>query len=139
LFEALVTEATMAGSIRQEIIIKASPKRVYDTLLDGGRFGEFTGGAPATIAADAGGAFSCFNGMITGRNIELIPNQRIVQAWRVGNWPEGVYSIVRFELSAQGPDTKLTLDHSAFPEGAGEHLEGGWHKMYWEPLKKYLA
>ena len=129
----------MSSSIRQEVFIKASPKRVYDTLLDGKRFSEFTGGAPAAIASDAGAAFSCFNGMITGRNVELIPNQRIVQAWRVGNWPEGVYSIVRFELAAQGDGTKLMLEQTAFPDGASEHLEGGWHKMYWEPLKKYLA
>lgn len=129
----------MTNSIRQEVTIEASPQRVYDTLLDGKRFSEFTGGAPAVITSEAGGAFSCFNGMITGRNIELIPNQRIVQAWRAGNWPAGVYSIVRFELAPQGDGTKLTLEHTAFPEGASEHLEGGWHKMYWEPLKKYLA
>jgi activator of HSP90 ATPase len=130
---------TMGNVIRQEVVLEASPKRIYETLLDARQFSEFTGGAPAAIASEAGGAFSCFNGMITGRNVELIPNQRIVQAWRAGNWPEGVYSIVRFELNAQGSDTKLTLDHTAFPDGAAEHLDGGWHKMYWEPLKKYLA
>ena len=129
----------MGNVIRQEVVLEANPKRIYDTLLDAKRFSEFTGGAPAVITSEPGGAFSCFNGMITGRNIELIPNQRIVQAWRAGNWPEGVYSIVRFEFSAHGSDTKLTLDQAAFPEGAGEHLDGGWHKMYWEPLKKYLA
>ncbi len=129
----------MASSIRQEVTIKASPQRVYAALLDGEQFRAFTGGAPAAIAPDPGGAFSCFNGMITGRNVELIPNQRIVQAWRAGNWPEGVYSIVRFELAAQGDATKLTLEQAAFPDGASEHLEGGWHKMYWEPLNKYLA
>jgi activator of HSP90 ATPase len=129
----------MSNSIRQQVIIKASPRQVYDTLLDAKQFSAFTGGAPAEIDSKAGGAFSCFGGMITGRNVELMPNQRIVQAWRAGNWPEGVYSIVRFELDAQGSETRLTLDHSAFPEGNAEHLEGGWHKMYWEPLKKYLA
>jgi activator of HSP90 ATPase len=129
----------MSISIRQEVIIKASPKRVYDALLDAKQFSAFTGGAPAEIDSKAGGAFSCFGGMITGRNVELMPNQRIVQAWRAGNWPEGVYSIVKFELDARGSETRLTLDHSAFPEGNAEHLEGGWHKMYWEPLKKYLA
>jgi activator of HSP90 ATPase len=129
----------MENSIRQEVTIKARPERIYDTLLNAKRFSEFCGGAPATIVPEAGGAFSCFNGMITGRNVELVPSHRIVQAWRTGNWPEGVYSIVRFELNAQGAETKLTLDHSAFPEGASEHLRGGWHKMYWEPLKKYLA
>ena len=77
--------------------------------------------------------------MITGRNIELIPEQRIVQAWRVGNWPEGIYSIVKFELTADGTATKLVLDHTAFLEGAADHLDPGWHQMYWEPLKKYLV
>jgi activator of HSP90 ATPase len=129
----------MPQSIRQTVIIKASPKRVYDTLLDAQRFSAFTSGAPAEIDAQAGGAFSCFGGMITGRNLELLPGRRIVQAWRAGNWPDGVYSIVRFELEPQGSDTKLTLEHAAFPEGTAEHLEGGWHKMYWEPLQKYFA
>jgi activator of HSP90 ATPase len=129
----------MSNSIRQAVIIKSGPQRVYDALLDAKQFSAFTGGAPAEIDSKAGGAFSCFGGMITGRNVELMPNQRIVQAWRARNWPEGVYSIVRFELDAQGSETRLTLDHSAFPEGNAEHLEGGWHRMYWEPLKKYLA
>jgi activator of HSP90 ATPase len=129
----------MADAIQQEVVFRASPKRVYEVLLDSRQFSEFTGGAPAEISRDAGGALSCFGGMITGRNVELIPNQRIVQAWRAGNWPEGAYSIVKFELQAQGSDTKFTLHHEGFPEGNGEHLESGWPKMYWEPLKKYLG
>ncbi len=128
----------MPNAIKQEIVFKASPQRVYDTLLDARKFAELTG-APAKIDAKAGGAFSSFGGMITGRNVELVPERRIVQAWRAGNWPEGVYSIVRMELEAKGSATKLTLDHAGFPDGADEHLEGGWHKMYWEPLKKFLA
>jgi activator of HSP90 ATPase len=129
----------MSTSIRQEIIIKASPKRVYDALLNGKRFSEFTGGAPAEIDSKPGGGFSCFGGKITGRNVELVPEQRIVQAWRAGNWPPGSYSIVTFELEPRGSETKLSLHHSAFPEGNAEHLEASWPKMYWEPLKKYLA
>ncbi len=129
----------MANAIQQEVAFKASPKRVYDALLDSKQFSEFSGGAPAEISRDPGGVFSCFGGMITGRNIELIPDQRIVQAWRAGNWPEGVYSIVQFELKAQGSESRLSLLHSGFPEGNGEHLESGWHKMYWDPLKKYLS
>jgi activator of HSP90 ATPase len=88
----------MSNSIRQEVNIKASPQRVYDTLLDGKRFSEFTG-APAEIDAKSGGTFSCFGGVITGRNIELLPNERIVQAWRVAVWPDGHYSIVNSNCS----------------------------------------
>ena len=129
----------MSKAIRQEISIKASPKQVYEVFLDAKRFSAFTGGAPAEIDANAGGRFSCFGGMITGRNIELMPDRRIVQAWRAGNWPEGVYSIVTFEFETRGAETKLILEHKAFPAENAEHLEGGWHRMYWEPLKKYLA
>jgi activator of HSP90 ATPase len=129
----------MSTPIRQEVLFNGSPKRIYDALLDARQFSAFTGGAPAEIDSGAGGAFSCFGGMITGRNIELVPNQRIVQAWRASNWPEGIYSIVKFELDTQGTDAKLTLDQTGFPAGNAEHLEGGWHKMYWEPLRKYLA
>jgi uncharacterized protein YndB with AHSA1/START domain len=56
----------MSNSIRQQVIIKASPRQVYDTLLDAKQFSAFTGGAPAEIDSKAGGAFSCFGGMITG-------------------------------------------------------------------------
>jgi hypothetical protein len=46
-----------------------------------------------------GGAFTLFGGHITGRHIELVPDQRIVQAWRVVDWIPVVYSIVKFELT----------------------------------------
>jgi activator of HSP90 ATPase len=128
----------MSASIHQEVVITASTQRVYEALTDAQQFSAFTG-APAEIDRDAGGAFSCFGGRITGRNVELIPNRRVVQAWRAGTWPEGVYSIVRFELDAQGSDTKLTFDQSGFPGSNREHLESGWPKMYWDPLTAYLG
>ena len=129
----------MSTAIHQEIAFAANPKRIYEALLDGRQFSEFTGGAPAQIDPAAGGPFSCFGGMIVGRNIELKPNQRVVQAWRAANWPEGIYSIVRFELAGEGEGTRLTFDQCGFPADQREHLEGGWHKMYWEPLRTYLA
>jgi len=45
---------------------------------------------------------------------------------------------VRFELSEEGGSTKIVFDQAGFPEEAGPHLESGWAKMYWEPLKAYL-
>jgi activator of HSP90 ATPase len=128
----------MSSSIHQEVSFNASQKRIYEALTDAKQFSKVTG-APAEIDHKAGGAFSCFGGMITGRNIELITNQRIVQAWRVSNWPEGVFSIVRFELQEMGHSTNLVLDHTGFPDGADEHLTPGWKKMYWDPLAKFLG
>lgn len=124
-------------TITQSITIRTSPAKLYQALTSADQFGEVTGAA-AEISSEAGGAFSCFGGQIVGRHIELLPNKRIVQAWRVNMWPEGVYSVVRFNISESGGTTTLELVHTGYPEGAAEHLEPGWHKMYWKPLRKYL-
>lgn len=129
----------MSSSIHQEVVFNASQRRIYEVLTDAKQFSKVTGGALTEIDHKAGGAFSCFGGMITGRHIELVPNQRIVQAWRVSNWPAGVYSIVKFELEESGHSTNLVLDHTGFPEGADEHLAPGWKTNYWEPLAKFLG
>jgi len=125
-------------SLHQEIALQAAPQRVYDLLLDAKLFAAVTG-MPATIDAHDGGAFKTFGGMIEGRNIELLPAERIVQAWRPASWDAGVYSIVRFELKPGGAGTMVVLDHTGFPDGNFDHLDPGWHMRYWDPMKKYLA
>jgi uncharacterized protein YndB with AHSA1/START domain len=69
----------------------------------------------------------------------MVPNQRLVQAWRAGNWAPGLHSIARFELAPAGSGTKLVFDHSGITEDMREHLAAGWHKMYWEPMAKLLV
>jgi activator of HSP90 ATPase len=140
-----------AESIHQEPAFKASRKRVYDALTDANQFnkviqlsaamksGMAPGAKPAEISREAGGAFSLFGGYIMGRQIELLPNERIVQAWRTASWDPGVYSIAKFELVEQGFGTKIVFDHTGFPKGQAEHLAAGWKGNYWEPLEKFLA
>ena len=95
--------------------------------------------SPAEISREPGGKFVIFGGYISGRHIELVSNQRIVQAWHEKAWEPGEYSIARFELREAGSGTKLAFDHTGFPAGAGEHLSIGWKINYWEPLKKFLG
>ncbi|MGG4489395.1 SRPBCC domain-containing protein [Metabacillus idriensis] len=125
--------------IHQEIKFNTDAKKIYEALTDSKQFSELSGGAPAEIHPEAGGSFSLFGGMISGRNIELIPNKRIVQAWRPGNWEEGLYSIVKIEFIEKGSETILMFDHTAFPEEQREHLDAGWHANYWQPLQTYLS
>ncbi|MGB7727574.1 MAG: SRPBCC family protein [Candidatus Acidiferrum sp.] len=125
-------------SLHQEIELKATPQRIYEILLDSRQFAAFTG-MPAEIDPNAGGTFSMFGGQISGRNVELVPATRIVQAWRPSHWDPGVYSIVRFELKPQDSRVKVILDHTGFPEGDYDHLFDGWNGHYWQPLTKYLS
>jgi activator of HSP90 ATPase len=137
-------------SIHQEPVFKASRKRVYEALTDSKQFDKVIqlsgvvqamhlGDKPAEISREVGGAFMLFGGYITGRQVELLPNERIVQAWRTGGWAPGVYSIAKFELVAQGSGTKIVFDHTGFPNGEAEVLASGWKAHYWEPIEKLLA
>ena len=139
-----------AESIHQEPSFKASRKRIYEALTDTKQFDKVIqlsaamksmapGGKPTEISSEAGGAFALFGGYITGRHIELVPNERIVQAWRVVDWAPGMYSIAKFQLTEQGSETKIVFDHTGFPKGDGEHLAAGWKANYWEPLEKFLG
>jgi activator of HSP90 ATPase len=125
-------------SLHQEIDLQASPQRIYEILLDSKLFSAFSG-EPAEIGREEGNVFSMFGGVIVGRNVELVPGQRIVQAWRPTYWSPGIYSIVRFKLKSRGSDTTVILDHTGFPEGDFASLNYGWGLKYWEPLKKFLA
>jgi activator of HSP90 ATPase len=139
-----------AASIHQEPVFTASPNRVYEALTDAKQFTrvvELSGALqalhlpnePAEISGEAGRAFTLFGGYITGRNVELVPNVRVVQAWRAGDWPPGVYSIVRFELVSHGSGCKIVFDHTGFPNSEAQSLARGWKTHYWEPLAKVLA
>ena len=137
-------------ALHQEIAFAAKRSRVYSALTDAKQFDAVTklsdaaksmrlNSTPTQIDPVPGGSFILFGDYILGRTIELMHDTRIVQAWREKTWPSGAYSIVTFALSDDGSGTKLTFDHTSFPEGAGHHLSIGWYENYWEPLKKYLA
>jgi activator of HSP90 ATPase len=131
--------------IHQEADFKVSPERLYNTLLSSKEFSRCTkksfnnfSDKSANIDSAVGGAFSVFDGHIIGRILELVPNQRIVEAWRVVDWPAGVYSIVTFKFTTQGSGTHLVFDHIGFPPGLKDHLAIGWQQHYWDALNNYF-
>ncbi|HUB31855.1 MAG TPA: SRPBCC domain-containing protein [Bryobacteraceae bacterium] len=139
-----------AEAIHQEPVFQASRQRVYQALTDARQFQQVmllsgviqSMGAkaePTELKTEAGSAFRLFGGYVVGRQIELVPDERIVQAWRSASWKAGYYSVVRFELVSQNAETRIVFDHRGFPDGTGEHLASGWKEHYWGPLAKYLA
>jgi activator of HSP90 ATPase len=132
-------------TIHQSAYFKVPPAQVYNTLLSSAAFSASTKksfdiftASSAKIDSVVGGTFSLFDGHISGRILELVPDQRIVEAWRVVDWPAGVYSIARFDIGAEGSGTRVIFEHVGFPEGLKEHLSIGWQQHYWDAMTKYF-
>jgi activator of HSP90 ATPase len=128
----------MSDRIHQEVTFKAKPADVYAALMDSRKHTAFTMNGPAKINKKVGGAFSAHGGFVSGINLDLVADKRIVQAWRGKDWPKGIFSIVSFTLVKNGRGTRLVFDQTGIPDGKSGHLESGWKAMYWDKLSAYF-
>ncbi|HEY2580218.1 MAG TPA: SRPBCC domain-containing protein, partial [Mucilaginibacter sp.] len=87
--------------IHLEAVFPAAKEGVYALLTNGEKFAEATG-RPGSGGEIEGAGFSLFGGWLVGRQIELVPNERIVQAWRFAEWEPGVFSLVKFTFVPEG-------------------------------------
>src|SRR3974390_962164 len=73
--------------LRSTTAIPASAQEIYDAWLDSLAHSEMTGGE-ADMSDEIDAEVSAWDGYITGRNLELIPGERIVQSWRTTQFAE---------------------------------------------------
>jgi uncharacterized protein YndB with AHSA1/START domain len=127
-------------SIRFEVseLIPASTEIVYKAWLNSDQHALMTGGAGAHVSDKIGEPFEAWDGYIQGKNLELQPFKRILQAWRTSEFsdsePDSLLEIL-FEPANGG--TKVTIRHSELP-AHGMQYKQGWVDSYFEPMKDYF-
>ncbi|MEP0518825.1 MAG: SRPBCC domain-containing protein [Hyphomicrobiales bacterium] len=127
----------MSTHIHQEVFLRADPIDVYRAFMDEKTHSAFTGGT-SHIDPNEGGLVTMHDGQIVARNIELEPGRKIVQAWRVAPWDDGVYTMLRMKFEVENDGTRVTLDQTGCPEEMVDHLAEGWEARYWTPLRTYF-
>jgi activator of HSP90 ATPase len=129
----------MTRAIEQTAVFESTPSALYELFMNSAKHSAATG-APARISRKVGGKWSAHSGMIGGKNLALVPNKMIVQAWRSAGWkttdPDSVL-VVRFERAPGG--ARVHLSHVGVPQHDHKGVTQGWRKYYWKPWKKYLA
>lgn len=127
-------------TITQTVEIPASPDEVYDGFTNPKIHEAMTGGR-ATGKAEVGADFTAWDGYITGKYLELIPNKKIVAEWSTTEWPDGAEpSRLELTFEPMGENkTKLTIFHSHVPPQQVADYDAGWHEHYWEPMTDYFA
>jgi activator of HSP90 ATPase len=128
----------MSQIIHQVVNFSVTPHEVYEALMDSKKHASFTH-AVANISRNIGGEYTAYDGYISGKNLELIPDRLIRQSWRAVDWEAGVYSTVTFELSAVPAGSRLDFTHSDVPDGTEAEFTQGWIDNYWNPMQVFFT
>jgi uncharacterized protein YndB with AHSA1/START domain len=135
-------------SVEQEIVVDEvfphAPEKIWKTLTTGELIGRWlmptTGfeavkGKRFTFQTTPAGAW---NGIIQCQVLEVMPNERLVYAWKSGHegnvgYGAALDTVVTWTLSKVGNGTRLRLVHSGFVlpknETAFTSMSDGWKKV----------
>ncbi|NOT37278.1 MAG: hypothetical protein HOP11_07850 [Saprospiraceae bacterium] len=122
-----------------EVTLNVPPDQVYKAWLSSKGHSSMTGGK-AEINDKPGSAFTAWDGYITGENMDLDKNKRILQTWRTNDFKKNQEdSLVDIELiPIANNSTKLVLVHSNL-EDVDIKYRQGWKDHYFAPMKKYFS
>lgn len=133
----------------QEIVVDEvfphAPQTIWKTLTDGALMARWLGMTPTGFEAVKGNRFTYqttpagpWDGTIRCEVQEVIPNERLVYAWKGGDDANTGYgskldTVVTFTLSEAANGTRLRLVHSGFVmpknDTAYKNMSGGWKKV----------
>jgi activator of HSP90 ATPase len=117
-------------------VFPATPEKIFETWLSLEGHTAMTGGI-AHMSTDVGATYDAWDGYISGKNIEIEQDRRIVQSWRTSHFaPEDPDSLIEITLESNAEGTLLTLKHQDVPDGQTSYEEYGWNAHYFEPMKK---
>lgn len=120
-------------------IIPARVSEIYQSWLSSEGHTAMTG-SPAQVEGRVGGTFSAWDGYISGSTLDLIPNRRIVQAWRTTEFPHNAPdSHLEILLDEVDGGTRITFIHSNMPPDQVDSYRQGWEDFYFKPMRKYFG
>ena len=129
----------MTKAIQQSVEFNASPATLFEMYVDSRKHSKATG-APAKVSRKAGAAFTAFDGALRGKNLLIVSNKMIVQAWRSSAFKKSdADSVLILTFSKTPSGTRVDIVHANVPEQDHQGVTEGWEKYYWEPWRAYLT
>ena len=122
-------------TLRQTVKFKASPKQVYEMLMDSRKHRSLSG-MRAKISRRVGGKFTAWGTHISGFNLALLSGRKIVQAWRATGWWPDHYSIAIFDIKKARGGSRLEFTQIGVPPNRYSGHYRSWIEAYWTPMKQ---
>jgi len=121
--------------IKQVYKINAPVEKVWNALVNPKSI-EKWGAGPAKMRAEEGFEFKLWGGEIFGKNLSVVPNEKLVQEWFSEDWKKP--SLVTFTLREADGETIVELTHKDIPDEEFKDIEQGWKDYYMLPLKELV-
>jgi activator of HSP90 ATPase len=118
---------------------RTTAEELYKTFTDPQRIAAFTRAAPKVFeGAKKGGKFELFDGNVSGEYLELEEPTKIVQSWRLDQWPAGHYSTLKIEFDQNDVDavTVMRVEWKGVPIGQEEVTKRNWLEYYVRSIKR---
>jgi activator of HSP90 ATPase len=129
----------MAKTIVQSVVLAASPDELFDSYVDPQRHAAITGAA-VRIGSAPGAEFHAFNGVLSGRILDVVPKRLIVQKWRSSQWTiDDLDSILILTFWPAPAGGRIDLVHANVADHDYDGVNEGWEKYYWTPWRAYLG
>lgn len=122
-------------TIKMTILIKADVSSVWEALTDPDVIARW-GAGPAEMTDQEGTNFSLWKGDIHGRNLYVVPEEKLVQEWYAGKWDQP--SKVTLTLAPIDKGVQIDLLHENVPDNEVKEIKQGWEDYYLGPMKEYL-
>ncbi|HEX2968822.1 MAG TPA: SRPBCC domain-containing protein [Bacteroidales bacterium] len=115
--------------------INTEPSDVYAALTNPYTI-ELWSGYPAVMSTEPGSEFSLWEGDITGKNIEFIPDRKVVQEWYFGDQKEK--SIVTITIMPENGNSIVKVEQSNIPDADFNDIAEGWREYYMGAIMSFF-
>lgn len=118
---------------------RAPADEAYKVFTDPARIAAFTRSPPKVFeGAKKGGKFELFGGNVSGEYLELEENKKIVQSWRLAQWPAGHFSTLKIEFDQNDVDhvTVMRVTWDGVPIGQEDVTKRNWSEYYIKSIKQ---
>lgn len=125
------------STLHLEPTFNTTAEQLYITLLDQQRVSAWTRSAVQMEAFPPaeGSQFSLFGGSISGTFVKLVPNEQIVQKWRLDNWKDGHYATLDIQLKQGAGETTMVVKWTGVPIGEEDRVRGNFEDYYVRSIK----